>query len=87
MAEKRFVNEGKYIMQNGEWYCSAAGEHCADVITTALNELITENQKIKNQLKQLQSISLLQNNELHTLLEENTILRKTNRELLEKMED
>ena len=35
---KRFVNKGKDIFQYGEWWCSAGGEHCADVIATALNE-------------------------------------------------
>ena len=48
---KRFVNKGKDIFQYGGWWCSAGGEHCADVIATALNELIKENEqlKVKNQ--------------------------------------
>ena len=44
---KRFVNNGKDIFQYGEWWCSANGEHCADVIATAINELIEENEQLK----------------------------------------
>ena len=44
---KRFVNIKDEIHLNGEWWCSANGEHCADVITTALNELLDENEQLK----------------------------------------
>ena len=47
MTEKRFVNIKDEIHLNGEWWCSANGEHCADVITTALNELLDENEQLK----------------------------------------
>ena len=50
MTEKRFVNKGKDIFQYGEWWCSANGEHCADVIATAINELIKENEQLKASL-------------------------------------
>lgn len=50
MTAKRFVNKGKHIFQYGEWWCSANGEHCADVIATAINELIEENKQLKAQL-------------------------------------
>lgn len=50
MTEKRFVNIKDEIHLNGEWWCSANGEHCADVITTALNELLDENEQLKAQL-------------------------------------
>lgn len=49
MIGKRFVNKGKDIFQYGEWWCSANGEHCADVIATALNELIDKNQELKKE--------------------------------------
>lgn len=55
MTEKRFVNTGKDIFQYGEWWCSAGGEHCADVIATAMNELIKENEKLKSKNRGLQS--------------------------------
>lgn len=51
MTEKRFVNKGKDILQYGEWWCSANGEHCADVIATAINELIEENEQLKKDCK------------------------------------
>ena len=50
MIEKRFKNIGKDIFQYGEWWCSANGEHCADVIATAINELIEENKQLKNKI-------------------------------------
>ena len=49
---KRFVNKGKDIFQYGEWWCSANGEHCADVIATAINELIEENEQLQHKLSQ-----------------------------------
>ena len=45
---ERFVSEGKDILQYGEWWCSAGGEHCADVIATALNMILDENERLKN---------------------------------------
>ena len=45
---ERFVSEGKDILQYGEWWCSAGGEHCADVIATALNMITDENEGLKN---------------------------------------
>ena len=50
MIEKRFKNVGKDIFQYGEWWCSANGEHCADVIATAINEFIEENKQLKNKI-------------------------------------
>lgn len=47
MTEKRFKNVGKDIFQYGEWWCSTNGEHCADVITTTINEFIEENEQLK----------------------------------------
>ena len=46
IKNKRFVNIGDEIHLNGEWWCGAGGEHCADVIATALNELLEENEKL-----------------------------------------
>ena len=47
MTEKRFYNDGKYVMQKGEVWVVAGGEHSADVIATALNELIEERNKLQ----------------------------------------
>lgn len=49
MTEERFVNKGKDIFQYGEWWCSAGGEHCADVIATALDMLLDENEQLKKE--------------------------------------
>ena len=46
---KRFVNIGHEIHLNGEWWCSAGGEHCADVIATAINEIMEENEQLKEE--------------------------------------
>ena len=48
---ERFVSEGKDILQYGEWWCSAGGEHCADVIATALNMITDENEGLKNMVE------------------------------------
>lgn len=47
MTEKRFYNDGKYVMQNGGVYVVCGGEHSADVVATALNELLEENKQLK----------------------------------------
>ena len=52
--KERFVNVNEHIYQYGEWYCSAKGEHCADVIATALNmydELEKEHEKLEQEFK------------------------------------
>lgn len=59
MTEKRFKNVGKDILQYSEWWCSAGGEHCADVIATAMNELIKENEQLKQDNQRL--IKMLDN--------------------------
>lgn len=47
MTEKRFYTDGKYVMQKGETWVVAGEEHSADVIATALNELIEERNKLQ----------------------------------------
>ena len=47
MTEKRFYTDGKNVMQKGEVWVVAGGEHSADVIATALNELIEERNKLQ----------------------------------------
>ena len=47
MTEKRFYTDGQYVMQKGEVWIVAGGEHSADVIATALNELIEERNKLQ----------------------------------------
>lgn len=47
MTEERFYTDGQYVMQKGEVWVVAGGEHSADVIATALNELIEERNKLQ----------------------------------------
>lgn len=74
MTEKLFVNIGNEIHLNGKWWCSANGEHCADVITPALNELLDENEQLKQQCKDFMemlddmSIAYLVNDGLEEIL-------------------
>lgn len=63
MTEKLFVNIGNEIHLNGKWWCSANGEHCADVITPALNELLDENEQLKKENKRLERCI----NEIYTI--------------------
>lgn len=51
----QFNNIRNEIWVNGEWWCNAGGEHCADVIATALNELIKENENLEKENYILQS--------------------------------
>ena len=44
---KRFINIRDEIHLNGEVWCVAGGKHCADVIATALNELLDKNEQLK----------------------------------------
>ena len=67
MTEKRFKNVGKDILQYGEWWCSANGEHCADVIATAINELIEENEQLKSENQELRQYLSWQDMELEEM--------------------
>ena len=53
MTEKRFKAININIWQDGEIWCTAGSQHCADVITTALNTLLEENQHIKQTIKNM----------------------------------
>lgn len=86
--KKRFVNEGKYILQNGEWYCSAYGEHCAEVIATALNMLVDENEQLRQVMGFLENDNA--NDILNVLNSRERIfeqLRNENKQLLKEKED
>lgn len=51
--KKRFVNDGECVMQNNQVWCVCRGEHSADVVATALNELINENEQLKQEIRNL----------------------------------
>ena len=50
IENKRFVQNTNLVMQNNEVYVVCGDEHSADVVTTALNELINENEQLKKEL-------------------------------------
>lgn len=58
MTEKKFKNVGCYIYTDDDWYCTAGGEYCANVIATALNELTDENKQLKQQVHDETSLRL-----------------------------
>lgn len=89
---KRFVNKGKDIFQYGEWWCSANGEHCADVIATAINELIEKNEQLKSEnedMRRLINNISYQRDEFHHGARENANrvgkLKKENEQLKEHL--
>lgn len=63
MKGERFSNIRDEIHLNGDWWCSANGEHCADVITTALNELLDKNEKKQEHI-------VLLENKIHRMRED-----------------
>lgn len=50
---KRFKQNGNEILLNNEVWAMAYAEHSADVITTALNELIDKDQAIQRKVWKL----------------------------------
>lgn len=78
MTEKRFYTDGQYVMQKGEVWVVAGGEHSADVIATALNELIEE----KNKLQFDYNMEILTRQSIE---KENKLLKQEKEELLDKI--
>jgi len=75
MTEKRFKAIDENIWQGNEIWCVAGGKHCADVIATAMNELINENEQLKQLCKVLikeiekKSIAFLIDDDIRRMLE------------------
>lgn len=80
MTKKRFYPEGKYVMQYGEVYVICNGEHSADVVATALNELLEKNKRLKQENKHLRRI-VESNNQLDHI----DYLEKQNERLKERI--
>lgn len=49
IENKRFIAVDECVMQDNEVYVVCKGEHNADVVTTAMNELIEENEELKKE--------------------------------------
>ena len=62
MTEKQFKAIGKDIWQGNEIWCVAGGEHCADVIATALNEQHETIQLLKKEIERLKGRYYYENN-------------------------
>ena len=56
IENKRFVQNTNLVMQNNEVYVVCGDEHSADVVTTALNELINENEQLKEENEYLKEL-------------------------------
>ena len=67
---KRFVQNTNLVMQNNEVYVVCGDEHSADVVTTALNELIGENEQLKQSEQEFREYC----NYLKSILEDAEIL-------------
>lgn len=72
-GNKRFTVNGKEIIQNKQVWCMANSEHCADVISTAMNDLYDENE----QLRKDTTVLILANQDY----------RKENEQLRKEIED
>lgn len=84
--KKRFVQNTNLVMQNNEVYVVCGDEHSADVVTTALNELINENEQLKSELSEKDiQLDFLKAENIHMseLVNENKQLKKQ----LQKGED
>lgn len=94
MTEKRFYTDGRCVMQKGEVWVVAEGEHSADVIATALNELIEERNKLQfdynmevlkkdKEIKQLEEAYLTLKHR-HSLLHDECLEAECDRDSLKK---
>lgn len=94
---KRFRAIGKEIWQDNGIWCVCGGEHCADVISTAINELLEEKEILELQLKSATNEIDKLMDEINTLTdtchdcckeirEENEQLKEENKELKEENE-
>ena len=92
--KKRFVQNTNLVMQNNEVYVVCGDEHSADVVTTALNELINENEQLKAKNNAyFQDIEVFKKEnttlklENEWLKEENQELHQLNREYVDSLPD
>lgn len=88
MKKERFINIENDIFQDREWWCSAKGKRCAEVIATAMNELMDENEQLKKENKEyIRGLELKKAecqswaSDVRELREQNCQLEKENKEL------
>ena len=85
MSEKRFYTDGQYVMQDGEVYVSCNGKHNADVVATALNEVLDENEELKELRDYFERKKYEYHNKWNLAHLDNINLRKENKCLKAKL--
>ena len=68
MTKKRFYPEGRYVMQDKEVYVICNGGHSADVVATALNELLEENSQLKRKKERYKQLSEIRDESINNLI-------------------
>lgn len=86
MTEKRYYTDGQYVMQHGEVYVICNGKHNADVVATALNELLDKNEELKELGDYFERKKYEYHNKWNLAHLDNINLRKENKELKEENE-
>ena len=81
MIEKQFIADNEYVMQNGQVYVVCGGEHSADVVATALNELINENEQLKERIKKLEEENKLKGDFRNFVNKDIVRIKKENKQL------
>ena len=84
---KRFVQNTNLVMQNNEVYVVCGNEHSADVVATALNELINENEQLKSKLFDCQLELEHSKESVDDAYWELTKIKKENEKLKSKLSD
>lgn len=83
MSEKRYHTDGQYVVQAKGVYVVCGGKHSADVVATALNELLDENRQLKEENEQLkQAYQTLKSR--HSLLHDECLEAECDRDSLKK---
>lgn len=81
MIKQRFYTDGQYVMQDGEVYVICSGKHNADVVATALNELLDKNEELKEERDYFERKKCEYHNKWNLALLDNINLRKENEQL------
>ena len=87
MSEKQFTFNGKEIIQDKQVWCMANSEHCADVISTAMNELHEENQKLLDEKNYSERKKCEYFNKWNNAHLDNIQLRQENEQLRNRIND
>ena len=85
MTKKRFYLEGRYVMQDKKVYVICNGEHSADVVATALNELLDKNEELKEERDYFERKKCEYHNKWNLAHLDNINLRKENKCLKAKL--